>query len=177
MASIQLRQLIDNILADTSRDMREQCDTVDVCFQKRLEEMEDSKTKMEENLRKVLNMHVILGVCIRSSPCINNFQLSVYVRLQWCHLIYVFVDLRWDCTNGEEHWHAEEGYPRQRESNESIPDSPQQPHIQTWRRALSRSCAIQVSYVTLISWKPINSFRILQAEHFFQILHFLKWKF
>lgn len=53
MASIQLRQLIDNILSDTSRDMREQCDTVDVCFQKRLEEMEDSKSKMEENLRKV----------------------------------------------------------------------------------------------------------------------------
>lgn len=54
MASIQLRQLIDNILSDTSRDMREQCDTVDVCFQKRLEEMEDAKSKMEENLRKVL---------------------------------------------------------------------------------------------------------------------------
>lgn len=53
MASIQLRQLIDNILSDTSRDMREQCDTVDVCFQKRLEEMEDAKSKMEENLRKM----------------------------------------------------------------------------------------------------------------------------
>ena len=54
MGSIQLRQLIDNILLDTSRDMREQCDTVDVAFQKRVTEMEDAKTKMEENLRKVL---------------------------------------------------------------------------------------------------------------------------
>lgn len=53
MASIQLRQLIDNILEDTSRDMREQCDTVDVAFQKRVTEMEDAKTKMQENLRKV----------------------------------------------------------------------------------------------------------------------------
>lgn len=53
MASIQLRQLIDNILEDTSRDMREQCDTVDVNFNKRIEEMEDAKTKMEENLQKV----------------------------------------------------------------------------------------------------------------------------
>ena len=54
MASMQLRQLIDNILQDTSRDMREQCDTVDVAFQKRVTEMEDAKTKMEENLAKVL---------------------------------------------------------------------------------------------------------------------------
>ncbi|XP_060074860.1 tektin-4-like [Ylistrum balloti] len=53
MASIQLRQMIDNILEDTSRDMREQCDTVDLNFQKRIEEMEDAKTKMEENLQKI----------------------------------------------------------------------------------------------------------------------------
>lgn len=65
MASMQLRQLIDNILEDTSRDMREQCDTVDVAFQKRVTEMEDAKTKMEENLRKVSKYYqqslVILG--------------------------------------------------------------------------------------------------------------------
>lgn len=54
MASMQLRQLIDNILEDTSRDMREQCDAVDVAFQKRVTEMEDAKTKMEENLKKVI---------------------------------------------------------------------------------------------------------------------------
>lgn len=53
MASIQLRTMIDNVLEDTSRDMREQCDTVDVNFQKRLTEMEDAKSKLEENLKKV----------------------------------------------------------------------------------------------------------------------------
>ncbi|KAK7113326.1 tektin-4-like [Littorina saxatilis] len=53
MASIQLRTLVDNVLEDTSRDMREQCDTVDVNFQKRLMEMEDAKSKLEENLKKV----------------------------------------------------------------------------------------------------------------------------
>lgn len=51
---MQLRQLIDNILEDSSRDMREQCDTVDVNFTKRIEEMEDAKTKLEENLSKVI---------------------------------------------------------------------------------------------------------------------------
>ena len=53
MASIQLRTLIDNVLQDTSRDMREQADAVDVAFQKRVDEMQDAKNKLEENLRKV----------------------------------------------------------------------------------------------------------------------------
>lgn len=53
MASIQLRTLIDNILQDTSRDMREQADAVDVAFQRRVEEVQDAKNKLEENLRKV----------------------------------------------------------------------------------------------------------------------------
>ena len=68
MGSIQLRQLIDNILLDTSRDMREQCDTVDVAFQKRVTEMEDAKTKMEENLRKVL-YSFIFGKLRSTLPC------------------------------------------------------------------------------------------------------------
>lgn len=150
MASIQLRQLIDNILADTSRDMREQCDTVDVCFQKRLEEMEDSKSKMEENLRKVRNMHLALSACFSWMKCYIShhtwsFQQCLY-KYCWNNNFFtrVFLDLWWNCTNGEEHWYAEEGYTWQREPNESVPDSPQQPHVQTRRRALSRSCAIQV---------------------------------
>ncbi|XP_067936957.1 tektin-4-like [Watersipora subatra] len=53
MASIQLRTLIDNVLNDTSRDMMEQCDVVDTSFAKRVEELEDAKAKMEENLKKV----------------------------------------------------------------------------------------------------------------------------
>jgi tektin-4 len=53
MASIQLRTLIDNVLQDTSRDMREQADAVDVAFQRRVEEVQDAKNKLEDNLRKV----------------------------------------------------------------------------------------------------------------------------
>jgi hypothetical protein len=65
MASMQLRQLIDNILEDTSRDEREQCDAVDVAFQKRVTEMEDAKTKMEENLKKVkFESKVVIYLCI-----------------------------------------------------------------------------------------------------------------
>jgi len=55
MASIQLRTLVDNILNDTSRDMREQADAVDIAFQKRVEEVQDAKNKLEDNLRKVAN--------------------------------------------------------------------------------------------------------------------------
>merc|ERR1719192_539785 len=54
MASIQLRTLVDNVLEDTSRDMREQADQVDVNFTKRITEMDDAKTKLEENLHKVV---------------------------------------------------------------------------------------------------------------------------
>ncbi len=53
MASIQLRTLIDNIIQDTTRDMREQADAVDVAFQKRVDEVQDAKNKLEENLKKV----------------------------------------------------------------------------------------------------------------------------
>ena len=53
MASIQLRTMIDNILQDTSRDMREAADAVDIAFQKRVEEVQDAKNKLEENNRKV----------------------------------------------------------------------------------------------------------------------------
>ena len=54
MASIQLRTLIDNILHDTSRDMREQADAVEIAFNKRVEEVQDAKNKLEENLKKVV---------------------------------------------------------------------------------------------------------------------------
>lgn len=53
MASIQLRTLIDNILQDTSRDMREQADAVDIAYQRRVDEVQDAKNKLEENLKKV----------------------------------------------------------------------------------------------------------------------------
>jgi len=53
MASIQLRTLIDNVLQDTSRDMREQADAVDVSFKRRTDEVDDALHKLKENLKKV----------------------------------------------------------------------------------------------------------------------------
>jgi len=53
MASINLRSLIDNVLHDTSDDLREQCNAANEAFAKRTEEMNDSKTKLENHLQKV----------------------------------------------------------------------------------------------------------------------------
>jgi len=53
MASVQLRTLIDNVVNDTSRDMKEQADAVDAAFQKRVIEVENAKSALEDNLRKV----------------------------------------------------------------------------------------------------------------------------
>ncbi|CAF1136983.1 unnamed protein product [Adineta steineri] len=54
MASIQLRSLIDSILVDTSRDMREQADVVETEFGKRIAEMSDALQKMTYNMRETL---------------------------------------------------------------------------------------------------------------------------
>jgi len=53
MASINLRALIDNVLRDTSDDLREQCNIVNQAFAKRLEELNDAKSKLENHLQKV----------------------------------------------------------------------------------------------------------------------------
>ena len=53
MASIQLRALIDSILADISRDMREQADVVETEFARRISEMSDAMQKMIHNMREV----------------------------------------------------------------------------------------------------------------------------
>ncbi|KAG9465349.1 hypothetical protein GDO78_018468 [Eleutherodactylus coqui] len=54
MASINLRSLVDNILQDTSEDLRSQCDTVNSALAKRCEEVEDVKRKLEDHLQKTL---------------------------------------------------------------------------------------------------------------------------
>ncbi|XP_068100256.1 tektin-4 [Hyperolius riggenbachi] len=54
MASINLRSLIDNILQDTSEDLRSQCDNVNSAFARRCEEVEDAKRKLEHHLNKTL---------------------------------------------------------------------------------------------------------------------------
>ena len=53
MASIQMRELINNVLQDTSKDMREQADRVENAFAKRIEEMAAAKAKMENQLENV----------------------------------------------------------------------------------------------------------------------------
>ena len=55
---------MDNVLQDTSRDMREQADAVDVAFQRRVEEVQDAKNKLEENLRNV-----------RTPPIVNMVKM------------------------------------------------------------------------------------------------------
>ena len=57
MASIQLRSLIESILADTSRDMREQADVVETEFGRRIAEMSDAMQKMIYNMREVKEAH------------------------------------------------------------------------------------------------------------------------
>lgn len=55
MASINLRSLIDNILNDTSNDLRNQCNAVNEAFHERLEEMNDAKCKLENHLAKTIS--------------------------------------------------------------------------------------------------------------------------
>ncbi|XP_006104986.1 tektin-4 [Myotis yumanensis] len=54
LASFNLRGLIDCILRDTSEDLRLQCDSVNLAFGRRLEELEDSRHKLEHHLNKTL---------------------------------------------------------------------------------------------------------------------------
>ncbi|NXN33000.1 TEKT4 protein, partial [Nycticryphes semicollaris] len=54
LASISLRDLIDNILHDTSEDMRKQCAAVNEAFAKHCEELYDKKHKLEHHLKKIL---------------------------------------------------------------------------------------------------------------------------
>lgn len=53
LASFNLRGLIDCILRDTAEDLRLQCDSVNLAFGRRLEELEDARHKLEHHLNKV----------------------------------------------------------------------------------------------------------------------------
>lgn len=55
MASIQMRELIKNIIQDTSKDMREQADRVENALSRRIEEIAGSKARMENQLENVLD--------------------------------------------------------------------------------------------------------------------------
>ncbi|XP_071963110.1 tektin-4-like [Antedon mediterranea] len=54
LTSQQLRNLIDQILTDTSNDMREQCNTVNTEFTNRIQEMNNAKTQMENHRQKTV---------------------------------------------------------------------------------------------------------------------------
>lgn len=53
-ATVKLRELIDNILRDTAEDLRLQCDAVNLALEKRCEELEDARHKLEYHLQKTL---------------------------------------------------------------------------------------------------------------------------
>ena len=83
MASIQLRALIDSILTDISRDMREQADVVETEFARRISEMSDAMQKMIHNMREVSIWCQWLG-----KNCRDLFAL----------------DIKSDCRKWEENW-------------------------------------------------------------------------
>lgn len=60
MASIQMRELINNILQDTTKDMREQADRVENAFAKRIEEVAGARARMENQLHNVINNFLFL---------------------------------------------------------------------------------------------------------------------
>ena len=54
MASINLRSLIDNVLNDTSNDMRHQCNLTNTALQQRIDEVNGAKVKLQNHLQKVV---------------------------------------------------------------------------------------------------------------------------
>jgi tektin-4 len=70
MASIQMRELINNILHDTTKDMREQADRVENAYARRIEEMAGAKAKMENQLENVILQTVSV---FKISLLISNF--------------------------------------------------------------------------------------------------------
>jgi tektin-4 len=81
MASIQMRELINNILQDTSRDMREQADRVENAFAKRIEEMAGAKAKMENQLNNVTqSIHLCIFFLV-------SFKFFCFFLRLWMRLV------------------------------------------------------------------------------------------
>lgn len=68
LASFNLRGLIDCILRDTSEDLRLQCDSVNLAFGRRLEELEDARHKLEHHLNKVRQCAPATPRPVQASP-------------------------------------------------------------------------------------------------------------
>ncbi|KAI3381180.1 hypothetical protein SNEBB_008607, partial [Seison nebaliae] len=54
MTSEKLRQLIDNMLSDTTKDLRQQADTVDKSVSRRIQEIEDALNKLRKNEQETI---------------------------------------------------------------------------------------------------------------------------
>jgi len=54
-SSVTLRSMIDEVLQETYDDQQKQCDNTNLSFEKRIEETEKAKTKLEDHLAKVEN--------------------------------------------------------------------------------------------------------------------------
>ena len=52
-SSVTLRSMIDEILQETYDDQQKQCDNTNLSFEKRIEETEKAKAKLEDHLAKV----------------------------------------------------------------------------------------------------------------------------
>lgn len=68
LASFNLRGLIDCVLRDTSEDLRLQCDSVNLAFGRRLEELEDARHKLEHHLNKVRQCAPATPRPVQASP-------------------------------------------------------------------------------------------------------------
>ena len=60
-AAINLRSIVDGVLIQTYNDLKKQFDTVNLAFEKRIEETEKAKTKLETHLVKVGNILKVLN--------------------------------------------------------------------------------------------------------------------
>lgn len=54
MSSVQLRSITDGVLQQTCNDMQKQCECVNIAFQKRISETQDTKGKLENHLSRVI---------------------------------------------------------------------------------------------------------------------------
>ncbi len=96
MASVQMRELINNILHDTTKDMREQADRVENAFGKRIEEVAAAKAKMENQLENVHNSGFFLVSLKYASP-----DSLIFFVLVW-------IDIRRNCASRKKYSKSQE---------------------------------------------------------------------
>ena len=58
-AAINLQSIVDGVLIQTYNDLKKQFDIVNLAFEKRIEETEKAKTKLETHLTKVEKTNIV----------------------------------------------------------------------------------------------------------------------